>query len=116
MPYETQSQWTIDELKKLNKAMLVGLHKPYLVFIIILEVIFAGGFIVSAMIASGKLMAEFAALFIILPLSLYLITTYRIKKEYNTNKILQTTVTTFKFDEDREAASSASSGSSSSSN
>ena len=38
MPYETQSQWTIDELKKLNKATLIGMHKAYLALIIVLEV------------------------------------------------------------------------------
>ncbi|WP_026661836.1 YcxB family protein [Butyrivibrio proteoclasticus] len=106
MPYETQSKWTIDELKKLNKATLIGMHKPYLAFVIALEVLFAGGIIVSAAISSAKLMAEFAALLIILPLSLYLITNIRIKKEYNSNKILQTTVTTFRFDEDKLESSS----------
>ena len=35
MPYETQSQWTIDELKKLNKATLIGMHKAYLALIIV---------------------------------------------------------------------------------
>lgn len=81
--------------------MLVGLHKPYLIFITILEVVLAGGFIFSAMITSGKLMVEFAVLFIILPVSLYLITNFRIKKEYDTNKIIQTAVTTFRYDEDK---------------
>ena len=38
MPYETQSRWTIDELKKLNKATLIGMHKAYLALIIVLEV------------------------------------------------------------------------------
>ena len=40
MSYETQSQWTINELKKFNKATLIGMHKAYLALIIALEVIF----------------------------------------------------------------------------
>ena len=101
MPYETQSQWTIDELKKLNKATLIGMHKAYLALIIVLEVVFVGGLIVSVVIGSIKLAFEFAIMLIGFPLALYLITNFRIRKEYNTNKILQNTVTTFRFAEDR---------------
>ncbi|WP_050008336.1 YcxB family protein [Butyrivibrio sp. WCE2006] len=101
MPYETQSQWTIDELKKLNKATLIGMHKACLALIIVLEVVFVGGLIVSFVIGSIKLAFEFAIMLIGFPLALYLITNFRIRKEYNTNKILQNTVTTFRFAEDR---------------
>ncbi len=106
MSYETQSQWTINELKKFNKATLIGMHKAYLALIIALEVIFAGGIIVSLIIGSVKLIFEFGIMLIILPLALYLITNFRIKKEYNTNKILQNTVTTFRFTEDKLETSS----------
>ncbi len=106
MPYETRSQWNIDELKKLNRTALFKLHKPYLAFIIFLEVVFVGGLIVSAFIRSGVLMAEFAVLLIALPLALVLVTNFRVKKEFRSSKLLQNTVTVFRFYEDRlESAS-----------
>ena len=106
MPYETKSRWTIDELKKLNRAALFKLHKPYVAFIVVLEVIFAAGFVLSVLIRSTSLMIEFIALFIILPLAVKLATNYKINKSFKTNKILQDTVTTYRFSEDRVETSS----------
>ncbi len=106
MPYETQSQWNEDELKKLNRAALLKLHKPYLAFIIFLEAVFVCGLVVSALIRSGTLMAEFAVLLVALPLVLVLVTNFRVKKEFRSSKLLQTTVSVFRFHEDRlESAS-----------
>jgi hypothetical protein len=106
MPYETQSQWTLDELKKLYKANIIAMHKAYLAIVIALEVIFVAGIIVSTVTGSFGLTVEFVAMLIIFPLALYLITNFRIKKEFKTNKVIQNTVTTFKFTEDRLETSS----------
>lgn len=48
MLYETQSQWNLDELKKLNKAALFGMHKAYVALVIGIEVMMVVGIILSA--------------------------------------------------------------------
>ena len=101
MSYETQSQWNLDELKKLNKAALWGMHKAYVALVIGIEVMMVAGIILSVIISSPKLITEFVVLLVGFPVALYLITNYRLKQTYKTNKIIQTAVTTLKFTEDR---------------
>ena len=101
MPYETKSKWTIDELKKMNKAALLGMHKLYLAVIIAIEVFLTAGLLMSVYLMDLKLILEFVGMMLILPISLHLITNYRINKSFSTNKIIQNTETTFRFYEDR---------------
>ncbi|SFG10081.1 YcxB-like protein [Oribacterium sp. WCC10] len=98
---ETASKWTIEELKKYQWATLFSMHKGYICFILILDILSMIAAVTAFHYGYRILTAEFIIFILIIPLVIYLITMYRVKKNYKSSKFLQTTVTTFKFAEDR---------------
>ncbi|ETP72803.1 hypothetical protein UYO_1220 [Lachnospiraceae bacterium JC7] len=98
---ETRSKWTIEELKKYQFATLFKMHKAYVCFVSILDILLLIVAVASFHYGYNILAIESVVFAISLPLSIYIITIFRVKRNYSSSKFLQNTVTTFKFDEDR---------------
>ena len=101
MPYTTESYWTMEELKKMNKAALFGLRKAYLIFLGCIEILLAIEVILCLATDSGAWAAVFLVTLICFPIVIIKITNYKLSKDFKTNKILQNDVTTMSFSEDR---------------
>lgn len=98
---ETESKWTIEELKKYQWATLFSMHKGYICFILILDILSLIAAVSAFHYGYRFLTAELILFVIIMPILIYLITMYRMKKNYKSNKFLQNTVINLKFAEDQ---------------
>lgn len=107
MTYETESYWTVDELKKLNIATLFNNSKAYMVTSVLVEVFV----LFCAWFSSQHVSIIFPIIFllyaIIFPVLLYLkCAVIGPKKTYNTSKYLQNRTIKYIFHEDRLEVSS----------
>ena len=98
--YETESFWSVEEIKKMNKAFLFKMNKWYVILVGIVEVGFLTIGIVSLLNPHLRFWGVFMLLcFLILPLALIIKYDLTAKKAFKTNKIMQNTVTRFSFGE-----------------
>lgn len=98
---ETKSKWTVEELMKYQWVTLFKLHKAYVCFVLVFDVLLL--IIASVAFYNGYLFlgTESIIFAFILPLMIYIITLVRVKKNYRSSKFLQNTVTTLQFDHDQ---------------
>ncbi|MCR4617053.1 MAG: YcxB family protein [Lachnospiraceae bacterium] len=106
MLFETKSEWSLDELKKLYRMSFFVLRKSYLIYVIVCEVLFAAIIVYSVVNRHLLTVIVGGAAIVLLPLLIFLRLHLSAKKEYESNKLYQNSVATYKFYEDKiEAAS-----------
>jgi len=99
--YNAKVEWEIDELKDFNWLLIKNIHKPIIVVLVIVEIMFLTGFVISFPAHSLRLAIESILLAIVVPVLFYSLFNYRCRKNFDSNKLLRNFVAIITFDSEK---------------